>query len=113
MPARTSTIAIAAVVGITALLKSMIPLLQQNGIIWLIVVAIAGPWIVWDCAKQLYNAAMHGYVITDVPERRVYRDKEPRLFQNNIVAWPALFPIIAAGAAVLLLDALQAEHLIS
>ncbi|MFL6759823.1 hypothetical protein [Sphingomonas sp.] len=113
MPARTSTIAIATVVGITALLKSMVPLLQQNGIIWLIVVAVGGPWIVWDCAKQLYNAAMHGYVITGVPERHVYRDKEPSLFRNNVVAWIVMLPIIASGAVVLLLDALEAEHLIS
>lgn len=91
----------------------MVPLLQRNGIIWLIVVAVAGPWIVWHCAMQLYNAAMHGYVVTDVPERRVYRDKEPSLFRNNVVAWIVLFPLIASGAVMLLLDALEAEHLIS
>jgi len=56
---------------------------------------------------------MEGYVLTDVPERRVYRKSEPKLFRNNLVALLVMFPVIAAGAVLLLLDALQSEHLIS
>jgi hypothetical protein len=86
--------------------------LQRFSLLWLIVVAVAGPWIVWDTAKQLFTARRQGYVLTDIPERRVYRESEPKLFRKNIVALVIMFPVLAAGAVLLLIDALRAEHLI-
>lgn len=107
-----SIFAIIVVVGAFALLRAFIPAIQRSGFLWLAVVAILGPWIVWQFAKQLYTAAMHGYVITGVPEGRVDRDDNPNLFRNNVIANIILFPIVAAGAVIMLFDALQAEHLI-
>ena len=109
--ARSSSIIV--LVAIYALIRAAVPLIQQFQLLWLVVVAVAGPWIVWDTAKQIFAAAMEGYVLTDVPERRVYRKSEPKLFRNNLVALLVMFPVIAAGAVLLLLDALQSEHLIS
>jgi hypothetical protein len=75
---------------------------------WLVVVTVGAPWVTWEGAKNLYFAAIHGYVLTWVPERRVYRDEDRRLFRNNVVVRIVLFPFIAAGAILLLADAWEA-----
>jgi hypothetical protein len=95
-----------------ALLRAFIPAMQRSGLLWLIAVAVLGPWIVWQFARQLYTAAMHGYVMTGIPEGRLHRDDNPNLYRNNVIATIILLPIVAAGAVIMLLDALQAEHLI-
>jgi hypothetical protein len=109
---RRSIFAIVITVAALALLRTFIPVVQGSGLLWLIAIAVLGPWIVWQFAKQLYTAAMHGYVLTGVPEGRVHRDDNPILYRNNVIANIILFPIVAAGAVIMLLDALHAEHLI-
>ena len=109
---RRSIFAIIITVLAVGLLRAFIPVVQRSGLLWLIAVAVLGPWIVWQFAKQLYTAAMHGYVLTGVPEGRVHRDDNPSLYRNNVIANIILFPIVAAGAAIMLLDALKAEHFV-
>lgn len=93
---------------IGAIIRLILPALQNSKWAWLVVVTVGAPWIIWEGAKNLYFAAFRGYVLTGVPERPVYRDVDPRLFRNNVVAWIVLFPIITVGAILLLLDAWEA-----
>jgi len=81
-------------------------------VLWLVAVLGFGTWIVWHFARQLYTAAMFGYVRTGVPERRLQRDEFPSLFRNNVIANIALFPTVTAGCVILLLDALRAVNFI-
>ena len=90
---------------IGAMIRLILPTLQNFEWAWLAVVTVGAPWVTWEGAKNLYSAAIHGYVLTGVPERRVYRDEDRRLFRNNVVVWIVLFPIIASGAIVLMIDA--------
>ncbi|MFM6829593.1 MAG: hypothetical protein ACKOVA_04555 [Novosphingobium sp.] len=83
----------------------MLPDLQNAQWAWLVMVTIGAPSITWESAKNLYSAAVHGFVLTGVPERHVYRDEDRRLFRNNVIGWIVTFPIIAAGAVLLLVDA--------
>ena len=112
MLTRRSILAIFGVVAALALLRTFIPVAQRSGVLWLLAVSIFGPWIVWHFAKQLYTAAMHDYVLTGVPEARVHRADNPSLYRNNVNGNIICFPVVAAGAVIMLLDALKAEHLI-
>ncbi len=89
-------------------MRLIMPAMQSSNWAWLVAVTVGAPWIVWEGAKNLYTASMHGYVLSGVPERRVYRDKDRRLFRNNVVAWIIVFPVIVAGSVLLWLDALEA-----
>jgi hypothetical protein len=109
---RFHILGIVVVVTAVVLARHALGAMQGSGILWLVAVCIGGPWIVWYGAKQLYTAAKYGYVLTDIPERRVYRNDEPRLFRNNVIAWVVLFPLITAGAILALLEALKAQHII-
>ncbi|HEX6742166.1 MAG TPA: hypothetical protein VF079_10290 [Sphingomicrobium sp.] len=80
---------------------------------WLIVMALVSPYVAWEMARQLYRAAMDGYILTGRSMRtRVYREKNPALFRNNVVANILLFPVIAGGACLFILEALQSLRLI-
>lgn len=107
-----NAITILSVVAALALVHAFIPGVRRSAFLWLLVVAVIGPWAVWGVAKQLYTAAMHGYLLTGIPEARVYRDDDPKLYRNNVVGNLAIFPIVTGGAAIMLLDALRAAHLI-
>ena len=81
---------------------------------WSIIFALAGPFIVWQMARQLYTAAMEGYVITGRSMNvRVYRDKDRNLFRNNVVAHIGLLPLVASGAVLMALDALQKLEIVN
>ena len=112
MLSRRGIFTIVIIVVALAVLRAVIPVVRRSGLLWLLAVSVLGPWLVWQFAKQLYTAAMHGYVLTGVPEGRVYRDDNPSLYRNNVIANIILFPMAVAGFVVTLLDALQAEHLI-
>lgn len=84
---------------------------QRWSLVWLVLVSTAGPWLVWDLAKKLYTAAMEGFFVTDI-YGKVHRETEPRLFRNNVLAHIVLLPIIAGGIVTMLLDALEAMHII-
>lgn len=78
-----------------------------------IVVALAACFVTWETAKQLYRAAMDGYILTGRSmSTRVYREKNPTLFRNNVIASIILFPVIAAGAVTVVLDVLHAARVI-
>lgn len=94
-----------------AIVQLLVPVMKSSTLLWLALVAFAGTGIVWHGAKQLYTA-MHGYVVTGMPERKVFREENFSLFRNNVIAWIALFPIIASGAVVMLFEALKAQGLI-
>lgn len=94
-----------------AVLRSVILETQQWNAIWLVLVATVGPWIVWDTSKALYTAAMEGFFVTEL-YGKVNRETESRLFRNNLIAHIVLLPIIAGGAVIMLLDALEAMHII-
>ena len=97
-----------AVALVGAVIRLILPSLQNSKWAWLVVVTVGAPWVTWEGAKNLYSAAIHGYVLTGVPERRVYRDEDRRLFRNNVVVCIVLFPIIASGAILLVVDAWEA-----
>ena len=59
-----------------------------------------GVYGTWYMARQLYTAAMYGYVMTGVPERRHYRADALALFRNNVIAAIVLLPILAGGAII-------------
>lgn len=109
---RSILFSILAVVAVVVLFRYGLRLLQSSPLLWLIAVSVAAPWIVWHGAHQLYVAAIHGYVLTGVPERRVYRDENPGLYRNNVIAWIVLFPVLSAGAALILIGALEGQHLL-
>ncbi|MBA2466802.1 MAG: hypothetical protein H0V46_04270 [Sphingomonas sp.] len=112
MLTRRGLFTIIIVVAALGLVRAFIPAVQRSGLLWLLVVSVLGPWIVWHFAKQLYTAAIHGYVLTGVPEGRVYREDNPSLYRNNVIANIILFPVVAAGVVIMLSDALQGEHFI-
>ena len=112
MITRRTVIAIISIVAALALVRFLVPPLQRSGYLWLLAVVSLGPWIVWHFVKQLYAAAMHGYVLTGVPEARVRKEDNRNLYRNNVIAYIALFPVVAAGVSIMLFDALKAEHLI-
>ena len=91
-----------------AVIRPILPALQNSRWAWLVVVSVGTPWVTWEGAKNLYSVAIHGYVLTGVPERRVNRDEDRRLFRNDVVVWIVLVPIIASGAIVLSVDAWEA-----
>ncbi|UIJ45493.1 hypothetical protein LZK98_00575 [Sphingomonas cannabina] len=109
---RRSMFAIIIAVAAPVLLWAVPPIAGRSNLLWLLAVFVPGPWAIWHLARQLYTAAMHGYVVTGVPEKRVYRDDAPSLYRNNVIAYIILFPIVAAGVVIMMLNALQAEHLI-
>ena len=94
-----------------ALLTIVVPTAQRWGVVWLLLVSTVGPWFIWGFAKQLYNAAMHGYVTTELAGK-VHRDEQRELFRNNVIIHIVLLPIIVAGFFVILIVALEAQHLI-
>lgn len=94
-----------------AVLSYVTPETQRWGAIWLVLVSTIGTWIVWDTAKSLYIAAMEGFFVTDL-YGTVHRETEPRLFRNNLIGNIALLPIITGGVVTMLLDALEAMHII-
>jgi len=82
-------------------------------LVWLILVALGLGFVAWETAKQLYRAAMDGYLLTGRRmSTRTYRDKNRALFRNNLISNIIMFPVVAAGAAIMLLGALRAAHLI-
>ena len=93
------------------LLKFAVPMAQRWSLIWLVLVSTAGPWIVWDCAKKLYIAAMEGFFVTDL-YGKVHRETEPRLFRNNVIIHIIILPIITVGFVTMLLNALSALQVI-
>jgi hypothetical protein len=75
---------------------------------WTIVLALAGPWLTLGVARQLYTAAMRGYIMTGHSmNRRVHREEEPTLFRNNVIANIAIFPLVAGGTALFVADAVR------
>ena len=109
---RRGMVALIVLMTALAVVRAFVPTMQRTGVVWLLAVSALAPWVVWHCAKQLYTAAMHGYLLTGAPEDRVYRDENPSLFRNNVVGYIVMFPGIAAGAVVVLMDALRAEQFI-
>ncbi len=109
---RGNIFAVIVVVTGFALLRAFIPIMQHTKLLWLGAISVFGPWIVWHFAKQLYSAAIHGYVLAGIPERRLRREANPNLYRNNVIANIVLFPIVTSGIVIMLLDALQANHLI-
>lgn len=101
---RTFFIAVSVLMTL-CLLRFVVPMAQRWSLIWLVLVSTAGPWIVWDCAKKLYIAAMEGFFVTDL-YGKVYRETEPRLFRNNLIAHIIILPILTGGIVTMLLDAL-------
>lgn len=99
------------VVGLVAI-RLLVPIIKSSTLLWLLLVVFAGTGVVWHGARQLYTAAIHGYVVTGMPERKVFREENLSLFRNNVIAWIALFPVIASGAVIMLFEALQAQGLI-
>lgn len=76
---------------------------------WTYVFALAGPWLTWEIGRQLYTAAMQGYIVTGRSmSRKVYREQDPQLFRNNVIANLVVFPLVASGSALYLADALDA-----
>lgn len=84
---------------------------QRWSLVWLVLVSTVGPWLVWDFAKKLCIGAMEGFFETDL-YGKVHRETEPRLFRNNVIAHIVLFPFIAGGVVITLLDALEAMQII-
>ena len=56
MIARARPSGIIIFVAAYAAIRAAVPLLQRFTIVWLVIIAIAGPWIVWDTAKQILTA---------------------------------------------------------
>ena len=76
--------------------------------IWSILLALGVSFVTWEMAKQLYTAAMDGYILTGRSMNvRVYREEDRRLFRNNVVGTIILFPLVAGGALLLVLHALE------
>ena len=70
--------------------------------------ALAGPFLTFGLGKQLYTAAMRGYIVTGRSmNRKVYREQNPTLFRSNVIANLIVFPMVAAGSALYLADALD------
>jgi len=77
--------------------------------VWTYIFAVAGPALTLGVGRQLYTAATRGYVMTGHSmNRKVYRDKDPSLFRNNVIANIIVFPFVAAGSVLFMGDALKA-----
>lgn len=60
-------------------------------------------------AWQLYTAGTRGYILTGHSmNRKVYRGENPKLFRNNVIANIVMLPLVAAGSAFFVADAVKA-----
>ena len=63
--------------------------------IWSVILALTGAFFAWETGKQLYTAAMKGYILTGRSmNRRVDRKTDGKLFRNNLIANLMLFPLL-------------------
>jgi hypothetical protein len=80
---------------------------KQN--VWTYILAMAGPAVTLGVGWQLYTAATRGYLMTGHSmNRKVHRDKNPRLFRNNVIANVVVFPILVVGSVLIMADAFRA-----
>lgn len=75
---------------------------------WTFVLALGGLWLTAEVGKQLYTAAMHDYIFTGRRlNRKVYRDENPSLFRANVLANIVMFPLMASGSGLFLVESLD------
>ena len=79
--------------------------------VWTIILALAGPCLTLGVARQLYTAALQGYIMTGHSmNRKVRRKENPKLFRNNVIINVVALPLLAGGSVVLVAEALDALH---
>jgi hypothetical protein len=77
-------------------------------LIWSVILALTGAFFAWETGKQLYTAAMKGYILTGRSmNRRVDRKTDGKLFRNNLIANLMLFPLFAGGFVMFSLAVLE------